>query len=120
MRLDAPQSPAIETALAEAERKGFRLAVIGRTCALIPIAVFYLAFFPSPNNLRIAGLILTATVVDLVPIALVGTRYERGARYALFAVDIAAISAMLALVPLSSGGDVPQNLIFLSSRAEYY
>jgi hypothetical protein len=27
---------------------------------------------------------------------------------------------VLALMPLSSGGDVPQNLVFLSTRGEYY
>jgi adenylate cyclase len=35
-------------------------------------------------------------------------------------VDAAAASAVLAFAPLSSGGDVPQNLVFLSSRTEYY
>src|SRR4029453_14410787 len=35
-------------------------------------------------------------------------------------VDAAAASAVLAFAPLRSGGDVPQNLVFLSSRTEYY
>ena len=49
-----------------------------------------------------------------------GSRYERAGRYAFFAFDAAALSAVLALAPLSSGGDIPQNLVFLSSRGEYY
>ena len=44
---------------------------------------------------------------------------ERTARYAFFAFDTAA-SVMVALAPLASGDDIPQNLVFLSSRPEYY
>jgi hypothetical protein len=46
MRADRPQSAAVEASLAEAERKGFRLAVIGWSCALVPIALFYLVISP--------------------------------------------------------------------------
>lgn len=120
MRADAPKSIAVEAALAEAERKGFRLAVLGRTCALVPIAFFYLAVFSYPNGIYAAALILAATAIGLVPLWLVGSRYEHNARYALFALDVAAISAILAFAPLSSGGDIPQNFVFLSSRDKYY
>ena len=112
--------PTVEPALADAERKGFRLAVIGRTCALVAIAVFYLAALSYPSNIYVAGLTLAISAVGLAPLGLAGSRYERIGRYALFAFDAAAISAMLALAPLSSGGDVPQNLVFFSSRTEYY
>jgi adenylate cyclase len=113
-RADAP-----DAALAEAERKGFRLAVIGRTCAVVLIAFFYLSAVPYPNNLPIAGLILAAAALGLGPLGLAG-RYERVGRYAVFAFDAAAISAVLALVPLSSADDVPQNLVFLSNRHDHY
>lgn len=119
-RLESPDSSAVEAALADAERKGFRLAVIGRTCALVAIAFFYLAALRYPNNIYVATLILTSAAVGLAPLELVGWRYERIGRYAFFAFDAAVISAMLALLPLSSGGDVPQNLVFLSNRPEYY
>ena len=39
---------AVDTALVAAERKGFRLGMIGRTCALVPIALFY--FISSPGR----------------------------------------------------------------------
>lgn len=113
-------SVAVETALFDAERRGFRLAVIGRTCALVALAAFYFAVFPWPNNIAMAVLFLTAAAVGLVPLALVGSRFERSGRFALFAFDVAAISAMLAFAPLSSGDDIPQNFIFLSSRHQYY
>ena len=110
----------VEAALVEAERKGFRLAVFGRTGALFAIAVFYLALVYFPSNIKIAGLILGSAAVGLALLALTGGRYERVGRYAFFAFDAAAISAVLVLAPLSSGGDVPQNLVFFSSRTEYY
>jgi adenylate cyclase len=111
---------AVDAALADAERRGFRLAVLGRTGALIALGLFYLVAFPWPNNLMMAALFLAAAAVGLVPLALVGGRFERAGRFAFFSFDVAAISAMLALAPLSSGGDIPQNYIFFSSRHHYY
>jgi adenylate cyclase len=110
----------VETALANAERKGFRLAVIGRTCALVAIAGFYLTALRYPNNIYVPGLLLAVAAVGLAPLALVGSRYERMGRYAFFALDTMAVSTVLAVVPLSIEGDVPQNLVFLSSRRDYY
>jgi class 3 adenylate cyclase len=120
MRTDASHAPSVEASLAEAERKGFRLAVIGRTCALVPIALFYLVIYGYPNNIYVAALILAAAAAGLTPLAFVGSRYERMGRYAFFAFDIAALSALLAFAPITSGGDVPQNLVFLTSRGDYY
>src|SRR4051794_24166833 len=120
MSLGAPQASVIDSALADAERNGFRLAVIGHTCALVAIAVFYLAVVYFRSNIKIAGLILASAAVGLASLGLAGGRYERSGRYAFFAFDAAAVSAAIALAPLSSGGDVPQNLVFFSSRTEYY
>lgn len=120
MRVEAPESSAVETALSDAECKGFRLAVLGRTGALVAIAAFYLVAFPWPNNIAMAALFLSAAAIGLAPLALVGGRFERGGRYALFAFDMMAISAMLAFAPLSSGGDIPQNFTFFSGRHHYY
>ncbi|HTE82388.1 MAG TPA: hypothetical protein VK634_17015 [Reyranella sp.] len=111
---------AVEAALADAERKGFRLAVLGRTAALVAIACFYFAAFPWPNNIVMAALFLAAAGVGLAPLTLVGSRFERAGRFAFFAVDMAAISAMLAFAPLSSGGDIPQNFMFFSGRHLFY
>lgn len=84
------------------------------------LAAFYLAAFPWPNNIAMAALFLTAAAVGLVPLALAGGRFERSGRFAFFAFDVAAISAMLAFAPLSSSGEIPQNFIFFSSRHHYY
>ena len=111
---------AVEAALAEAGRKGFRLAVLGRTGALIAVALFYVTVLSYPSNLRAPVFFLAAAMLGLVPLMLVGGRYERAGRYGLFAFDAAAISAVIAFAPISMGDDVPQNLVFLSSRANYY
>ncbi|HJQ56376.1 MAG TPA: adenylate/guanylate cyclase domain-containing protein [Vineibacter sp.] len=115
-----PESSAVEAALADAERNGFRLAVVGRTCALVAIAAFYLSVMRYPNNLYVAGAILAIAAIGMASLALIGRRHERAGRYAFFTIDVAAISFMLAFAPLSSGGDVPQNLVFLVSRREEY
>lgn len=118
--LGRPHQSSAEDALVDAERKGFRLAVIGRTCALVAFAFFYLALYAYPNNVYVAGIILLTAALGLVSLRLVHTRYERIARFVLFTFDAVTASAILAFAPLSSGGDVPQNLVFLSSRTEYY
>lgn len=120
MRLDSHQSFAAEDALADAERKGFRLAVMGRSCAFAAFALFYLATFKYPNSVAVAGLFLVTAAIGLIPLRLTGTRYERISRFILFTFDAAIAGAALAFVPLSSGGDIPQNLVFLSSRTEYF
>jgi adenylate cyclase len=120
MRPDAFNSPAADVALADAERQGFRLAMIGRTCALASIAFFYMVIIAFPNNIYIPALILVTAALGLASLRLVGSPYEHIARSAIFTFDAASVSALLALAPLSSGGDVPQNLVFLSGRTEYY
>lgn len=115
-----PASNAVDTALAAAERWGFKLGVMGRTCALAAIAVFYLIGFPMPNNLIVIGAVLAIAAVGLVPLALVGGRFERVGRFAFFALDMAVVSFVLAVVPISSSGDIPQNFVFLSSRTPYF
>ena len=96
MRSNVLQSPSVDASLANAERLGFRLAVIGRTCALVPIAAFYGATYGYPQNIYIAGLILATAAIGVVPLSfVVGSRYERIGRYAFFAFDIAVLSARL-------------------------
>lgn len=119
-RPKAIELSAVEAALAEAERKGFRLAVHGRTCALVAIAAFYLLAFRWPNNLVPAAVVLAVAIAGLAPLALVGGRWERAGRFAVFAFDMAAVSALIAFAPLGGGDELPQNFVFLSGRAEYF
>jgi len=114
------QTPTAEAALAAAERKGFALAVRGRSGALVLIALFYLAMYGYPNNLFVGGAVLAIAALGLLPLKLIDTPYEKPARFALFTFDAAIASGILAFAPLSSGGDIPQNLVFLSSRTEFF
>ncbi len=111
---------AVEVALSDAERRGFRLAVLGRTGALIAIAAFYLLAYRWPNNLVPAAVILAVAVAGLAPLTLIGGRWERAGRFAFFAFDMAAISGLIAFAPLGGGEPLPQNFVFLSGRAEYF
>jgi class 3 adenylate cyclase len=96
------------------------LGVIGRTCAVAAIATYHLIAFPWPNNLIIGGVLIAIAAIGLIPLALVGGRFERAGRFGFFAFDTALISAVVAFAPISSGGDIPQNFVFFSSRHVYY
>ena len=113
-------SAAVESALREAERTGFRYAVIGRTVAILIFTCTSIWGYYFPINFAVAGVTAAIGVVGLSSLLAVGSRYERPARFALFAFDALIISALLAFAPLSSGDAIPQNLAFLTSRVDYY
>lgn len=112
-----PEAPG--RALAFAERRGFKLAVYGRTAAASLMAGAALWGYYYPNNLWIDGLFMVFAAIGLLPLLAVDTRYEIAARFAFFAMDALIISAILSFALLSSGDDVPQNLVFLTSRVHY-
>lgn len=107
-------------ALSRAERNGFRIAVIGRTIAIMAIALASLFAFYFPINVAVALSTAMIAVGGLASLLAVGTRYEMATRFALFAFDAGAVTCLLAFVPLSSGDDIPQNLVFLTSSAQHY
>jgi class 3 adenylate cyclase len=114
------QAATIAAALSNAERKGFWIAVAGRTVAVMLIAFAQMLSYYFPINISIAAITSMIALGGLISLAAVGTRHERQARYALFAFDAAAVTVLLAFIPLSSGGDVPQNMVFLTSSVQYY
>ncbi|MGR9235207.1 adenylate/guanylate cyclase domain-containing protein (plasmid) [Rhizobium leguminosarum] len=110
----------IETALSGAERTGFKIAAIGRTIAITLIALAFLPSYYFPINLGIFAITLAIACIGLTSLAAIGTRNEISARFALFAFDASVVTVLLAFVPLSSGGKIPQNLVFLTSSVQYY
>jgi adenylate cyclase len=92
---ERPAAP-VEAALADAERTGFRLAIIGRTCALVAIALFYLQVVHFPEGIYIAAPVLASAVIGIAALSLAGSRFERAGRYTSFAFDAAVVSAALA------------------------
>lgn len=117
----AGQAPsAVEAALAEAERNGFRLAVLGWAGAMLALAAFYSLTISGPNSIKVPAAAVALACISLASLAAVGRRGERAARFAFFAFNVLVVSGVLAVVPLSSSGDVPQNFVFFSSRHHYY
>ncbi|MBY5828498.1 adenylate/guanylate cyclase domain-containing protein [Rhizobium leguminosarum] len=110
----------IETALNGAERTGFKIAAIGRTIAVTLIALALLPSYYFPINIGISAITLAIALIGLTSLAAIGTRCETKARFALFAFDATVVTVLLAFIPLSSGGDIPQNLVFLTSSVQYY
>jgi class 3 adenylate cyclase len=110
----------VEAALTLAERRGYRLALFGRTGALTAISLFYLMTLPLTADGPLFGLVLLILGLGIAPLLVAGTRFGGAARYAFFAVDAAAIAASIAVAPVSSAGDIPQNFVFLSDRQVYF
>jgi adenylate cyclase len=94
--------------------------MIGRTVAVMMIAFALLLSYYFPINVGIAAITSLIALGGLLSLAAVRTRYERHARYAVFAFDATVVTVLLAFIPLSSGGDVPQNMVFLTSSVQYY
>ncbi|WP_244630063.1 adenylate/guanylate cyclase domain-containing protein [Microvirga tunisiensis] len=109
-----------ERALADAQRKGFRLAIVGRTIAVGALAFVFLAGYHFPFNVAIWLLTLALALSGLMALKTAGTRLENMVRYVFFLLDAALVSAIIAFAPLSGGDDIPQNLTFFTSRTQFY
>lgn len=107
-------------ALALAQRRGFQLAIIGRSIAVTALASVFLAGYHYPANLQIWAGTLLLGLGGLMALWTFGRPLEQAARYLFFAIDAGLVSALIAFAPLSSGDDIPQNLVFLTSRVHYY
>ncbi|MEK1928630.1 MAG: adenylate/guanylate cyclase domain-containing protein, partial [Pararhizobium sp.] len=111
---------AIDISLDRAERRGFVLAMFGRAIAIGTVACFSLWGYYFPINIYVFFATIAVALLGLSALLVSGSRSERIARFAVFAFDPILISALLAFAPLSSGDDVPQNLVFLTSRVQNY
>ncbi|WP_426130907.1 adenylate/guanylate cyclase domain-containing protein [Pararhizobium sp. PWRC1-1] len=110
----------IESALDDAERKGFLFALLSLSCAILMIGLLNLVNLPSPTNMYAFGGAAGTALIGVLSLLAVKTRYESKLRFALFAFDTMVITALIAFVPLSSSSDVPQNLVFLTPKVQYF
>ncbi|NBB83358.1 MAG: adenylate/guanylate cyclase domain-containing protein [Alphaproteobacteria bacterium] len=107
------ETASVERDLAAAERAGLRLALIGRTLVLLPVVAWYgglVAGTPNPAGAAAVGLFMAAGLVHLA-LLLLG-RERPWHRYALVTLDAVGIGLFAVLTPLSTGGEVPQILVF--------
>lgn len=103
----------ISRILARAERGGFRLLVLGRSLFLLAILLWQFYYFTIHGNPTGTLLALASLGAGLLVYAALGTRFERRwHRYALFALDIAALTLVASIAPLVEGEPVPKILLF--------
>ncbi len=110
----------VEARIAEAERDGLRLAIKGRTLALIPVFLWLTLGYNWPGNLY-GGLIVGAFIaLGVWHYLLIGSCRERlWHRYAFIGIDVLALAALAAFMPLSTAGDVPQIIAFRAYGTTY-
>ncbi len=102
--------------LVKAERQGLRLAIFCRTLAVSAGFIWFigasLAVGAAPNPWGFAAL-LAFTLFGVLNLFIIGTRYERWwLKYVIYTVDILGMCALFAVLPPSSGADVPQIVAF--------
>lgn len=110
-RKDSPEEAS--HILEVAERRGFRLLLIGRTGLLTALFLWQLYAFTIHGNPTGVGLSLAMLTAGLLVLFALGGRFERRwHRYALFALDISAVTLAAAVLPMMGSEDVPKILVF--------
>ncbi len=110
----------VEAELSAAERAGLKIGIKGRNLALLPIAAWFGIAGNYPGYLYALLALAGFLALGLLQLRLIGSRLDRPwHRYAFLTVDIAALGLMAALMPLSTGGEVPQ-IIALRAYGVYY
>jgi adenylate cyclase len=118
--LPATVGDPVTTALDDAARTGFRWMLIGRSVLLA--VIFAWSFYGSVLYSNYVGsfLIFDSIVMGLLILWTLGRRHERlWHRYAVVAVDIAALAAAALFLPLSTAGDVPRIFVFRAYEPHY-
>jgi class 3 adenylate cyclase len=107
----------------EAEQAGLRIAIKGRTAALLLLGTFLvLSRRANPEHAFELGLgIAGFTALGLIHLALIGSRFDRPwLKYAFVMFDIAVLSMLMATQPLFETTDVPQVMTFRNAVFPFY
>ncbi len=107
----------------EAEQAGLRIAIKGRTAALLLLGAFLiLTRSDNPGHAFELGLgIAGFAALGLIHYALIGSRFDRSwLKYAFVTFDIAVLSMLMATQPLFETIDVPQAVTFRISVFPLY
>ncbi len=119
---DAPDAAHIQ-ALAEAEETGLKLAIKGRTVALVLIGLFIISSrSPDPGRaFEFFALFIGFASLGLVHFRLIGSSYDRWwIKYLLVAVDVIVLSALIATQPMFDTVDLPQVITFRNTLFPFY
>jgi len=107
-----------------AEQAGLRLAIIGRTVALVLLGTwFVLTRARDPERALDYALVFSVFVVlGLAHYALIGTRFDRRwVKYAFITLDVAIISVAVATQPLyPSAPELPHVMVFRGPVFPFY
>lgn len=118
----AARSDPAET-FADAERTGLKLAIKGRLIALFLIgAWFAISRAASPERvfeyLAVVGFF---ALLGILHYLIIESRYDRfWVKYVFIAVDILALSVLIATQPIYDSVDVPQVMVFRSTTFQFY
>lgn len=107
----------------QAEQAGMRIAIKGRTVALLLLGTFLvLSRSANPEHAFELGLgIAGFTALGLIHFALIGSPYDRPwLKYAFVVFDIAVLSMLMATQPLFETTDVPQVFTFRIAVFPFY
>ncbi len=108
-----PNLSTAEQALLNAERRGLKLAIKGRTAALIIVAAWFVFASLGGPDIRPALPVLPFVVTGIIHHLLIGSRFDRWwLKYIFFSIDVLGLGSIVVLADLSQGGDVPQIIAF--------
>ena len=107
-----------------AEQSGLKLAIIGRTVALVLLGV-WLVGSRARDPVRALDYVIVLSVfaaLGLVQYALIATRFDRRwLKYVFITIDIAIVSALVATQPLfETAADLPPVMTFRAPLFPYY
>lgn len=99
--------------LAGIENDGLKLAIIGRTVAILLLAAWFVATRSGTSALGWALLLAAFAATGLVHYRLIGTRFDRWwLKYAIISLDVIDIGLLIALVRPYPADDMPQILVY--------
>ncbi|MEL6502853.1 MAG: adenylate/guanylate cyclase domain-containing protein [Pseudomonadota bacterium] len=105
----------------QAEQAGLRLAIKGRIAAVLLIATFLAISRPPARapEFLLAGLFFIA--LGLIHYAIIGTAKDRRwVKYVFITIDIAVLTAAVALLPADSGVALPDIMVFRFDIFKFY
>ena len=117
LQQDEPFARESARRLIRAEQQGLRLAIACRTAITGTAFLWYLGatlLIPGVEpRLATIAVTLAFTAMGIAHLLIIGTQLDRWwIKYAVYTIDIMAICAAFAIVPISSAADVPQIIAF--------